>query len=161
MNNFYHVKKNDYDEVMNDEVMNDEVMNDEVMQEDISDVSSNCSDQINEERIKKNRQRNLTPPRKNRRHNSSFLGFKHIFMGVLISLIMMRFPNFSFSFCVTISINVIYKQLMFEMYIENSILRVCGNIIPFILLSNFLGASIATIVIYRKPILKSCIDVYI
>ena len=174
MNNFYYVEKNDYDdEVTSDEV--DEIANDEVAEiandgvaeiasdemtsdgvtgDEISDISSNCSEQINEEHVKKNRKRSLTPPRQIRSHNTSFLGFKHIFMGVIISLIMMQFPNFAFSFCVTISINVIYKQFMFEMYIENSILRVCGDIIPFIMLSNFAGVSLATIVIYRKPILK-------
>ena len=180
MNNFYHVEKNDYevtsddevsevtsdeivndevgeitsDEIVNDEVgeiTSDEVTNSEIVGDKISDISS---EQINEEPVKKNRKRNLTPPRKNRNHNSSFLGFKHIFMGVIISLIMLQFPNFAFSFCVTISINVVYKQFIFEMHIENSILRVCGDIIPFIMLSNFAGVSLATIVIYRKPILK-------
>ena len=171
MNNFYHVEKNDYevtsddevsDEIVSDEVgeivsdevgeiTSDEVTNSEIVGDKISDISS---EQINEEPVRKNRKRNLTPPRKNRKHNSSFLGFKHIFMGVIISLIMLQFPNFAFSFCVTISLNVIYKQFMFERDIENIILKVCGGIIPFIMLSNFAGVSLATIVIYRKPILK-------
>lgn len=151
-NNFYHVEKNEcfsQSSEDNDNVSEDNVSEDEDNVDDDSVTQINYQDKISYKRL-----RSLTPPRKYRANTSykCYTSFNILFL-FTVSLILFMFPNFSFSLCVTLSLNVIYKQIMYELNIENVILQTIGVIIPFFILNNFTGIIIANLILHHKDIL--------
>ena len=159
-NNFYHVEKNECfsqssedNDIINEDndIINED--NDIINEDNVDDGSVT---QINyQDKTSYKRLRSLTPPRKYRANTSSYkcyTSFNILFL-FTVSLIVFMFPNFSFSLCVTLSLNVIYKQIMYELHIENVILQTIGVIIPFFILNNFTGIIIANLILHHKDIL--------
>ena len=132
-NDYYYVEKN--------ECYNNEVNDDNEVSE--TDYGT---------KLRYRRVRSLTPPRNYSSSNSS-LGEINVLFLFIISFVLFMFPNFSFSLCVTLSLNVIYKQITYELNIENIILQIIGISIPFFILNNFAGIIIGNLILYYKNML--------